>query len=378
MVEPGIDLLLEEQRDLILGRRVGLVSNASAVRRDLTSVVDALRQTPGVRLAALFGPEHGFSAAVADAAHVASTTDPRTGLPVYSLYGQVSKPTPSMLAGLDVLLFDIPCVGARFYTYITTLLYVMQAAAENGMRVIICDRPNPIGGHIVEGPVLEPGFESFIGPGPLPIRYAMTVGELARLYNEAWGIGCDLIVVPCRGWRREMWFDETGLPWVPPSPAIPKLETAVVYPGTCLLEGTNLSEGRGTALPFEVVGAPWVDGWALSEALNALELPGVRFRPVQFEPFASKWAGQVCGGVMLHIVARESFRPVTVGLHLVAALRALYPHHFAWRLPHFDLLMGTDRVRRDLERGVAVDEIIAGWVPAQAEFAARRERFLLY
>jgi uncharacterized protein YbbC (DUF1343 family) len=283
-----------------------------------------------------------------------------------------------MLAGLDALIFDIQAVGVRFYTYITTLHYTMQAAAEHGIPFIVCDRPNPIGGEVVEGPVLEPGYESFVGPGPLPIRHGMTIGELAQLYNTGWGVGCDLTVVPCAGWQRKMWFDDTGLPWVSPSPGIPKLETATVYPGMCFIEGTNLSEGRGTALPFEVVGAPWVDGWATADALNSQGLPGVKFRAVQFEPTASKWAGQVCGGVQLHVLDRYAWRPVTAGLHLVAIIRSMYPDDFAWWLPHFDRLMGTDRVRGQLEAGAPVEDIAAGWPSDQARFAAQRQEVLIY
>jgi uncharacterized protein YbbC (DUF1343 family) len=375
---PGIDVLIQQRLDLIAGRRAALVSNASAVTRDLTGTLDALRRAPNVQLVALFGPEHGFYTAAADGASVESTMDSRTGLPVYSLYGDLHKPTADMLAGLDILIFDMQCVGVRFYTYITTLLYTMQAAAEHGLPLIVCDRPNPIGGEVMEGTLLTPGFESFVGPGPLPVRHAMTIGELAQLYNTAWGVGCDLAVVACAGWQRAMWFDETGLPWVPTSPGMPALTTATVYPGTCLIEGTNLSEGRGTTLPFEQVGAPYIDGWTLAEALNSLGLPGVKFRPVRFEPTDSKWAGQVCGGVQLHVLDRAAFRPVTVGLHLIATLKGLYPDQFAWRLPHFDRLMGTDQVRRQLDAGTPVQDIVAGWLPDLETFAPQRQKVLLY
>jgi uncharacterized protein YbbC (DUF1343 family) len=290
-----------------------------------------------------------------------------------------------MLEGLDLLVFNIQTVGVRFYTYITTLLYTMQAAAESGIAYIVCDRPNPIGGQIIEGPVLESGYESFVGPGPLPIRHGLTIGELAKLYNEAWGVGCDLTVVPCSGWRREVWFDDTGLPWVPPSPAMPWLETAIVYPGTCLVEGTNLSEGRGTALPFHLVGAPWVDGARLADALNEQELPGVRFRPTVFQPSADKWAGQRCGGVQLHVTDRRTFRPVTAGLHVLAAARGLYPDALSFRgsgedsrRPHLDLLAGGSSVRSGLEAGLGVAEITSTWGMGLDAFAERRKACLLY
>lgn len=403
-VLPGIDVLLSrrfvgrQHLDLLAGRRVGLIGNASAVTHDLTSDVDALRRTPDVQLAALFGPEHGFYAVAADGAAVGSTVDSHTRLPVHSLYGEECKPTAETLTGIDVLVFDIQSVGVRFYTYVTTLLYVMQAAAEYGVPLVVCDRPNPIGGEVVEGPILERGFESFVGPGQLPIRHGMTVGELARLYNKAWEIGadaahpCDLTVVPCAGWKRAMWFDDTGLPWVPPSPAMPWPATAIVYPGTCLIEGTNLSEGRGTALPFHLVGAPWIDGWRLAKALNQLDLPGVRFRSATFWPATHKWAGRRCGGVQLHVNDRQAFRPVTVGLHLIATVKALYPNEFAWRKDgeragdegakndrlHIDLLAGTDKVRRALDDGVRVADLIASWKDELDQFVQMCRPYYLY
>ena len=377
-VSAGINVLLDQHLASIAGRRLGLISNASAVTRDLTSTLDALRRAPNVQLAALFGPEHGFHTAAPDAIPVDSTVDTRTGLPIYSLYGEVTQPTAEMLAGLDLLIFDIQSVGVRFYTYTTTLLYAMRTAAEVGIPVIVCDRPNPITGQIVEGPLLEPGYESFVGSGPLPVRHGLTVGELAQLYNTAWSVGSSLTVVPCANWQRTMWFDETGLPWVSPSPGMPTLATATVYPGTCLIEGTNLSEGRGTTLPFEVVGAPWLDGWALADVLNELRLPGVKFRPVQFEPTDSKWVGQTCGGVQLHVLDRTVFRPLTAGLWLISTVKSLNADDFAWQLPHFDRLMGTDLVRKQLDAGLPVSEIEAGWAPNRANFEAQRHQVLLY
>ena len=384
-VLPGIDILLSQRLDLIAGRQVGLISNASGVTHNLISDVDALRREPSVRLAALFGPEHGFDARAADGAAVESTVDSRTRLPVHSLYGEIRSPATDTLAGLDVLIFDIQSVGVRFYTYITTLLYAMQAAAQQGLSFILCDRPNPIGGKVLEGPLLKPGFESFVGPGPLPIRYGMTVGELARLYNEAWAVGCDLTVVPCEGWRRDMWFDDTGLPWIPPSPAMPWPATAIVYPGTCLIEGTNLSEGRGTPLPFHLIGGPWIDGWQLATALNRLNLPGVSFRPAIFQPTADKWADQRCGGVQLHVTDRTVFRPVTVGLHLITAVQNLYPEEFAFRTssiegvqPHIDLLTGSDGVRQALGVGTNVEDLTAKWTDELDQFAYESRRYHLY
>ena len=381
----GIERLLGERVELIRGRRVGLISNASGISHDLTTNVEVLQRTPGVQLVALFGPEHGLNGAAADGAAVQSGRDGRTGVPVFSLYGEVRKPTTEMLAGIDVLIYDMQCVGARFYTYITTLLYAMQAAAEHALPFIVCDRPNPLGGEIIEGPVLERGFESFVGPGPLPIRYGLTLGELATLYNEAWGVGCQLSVVSCAGWQRSMWFGDTGLPWVPPSPAMPWPETAIVYPGTCLVEGTNLSEGRGTALPFHQVGAPWMDGKRLASRLNKLALRGVRFRPVVFQPVAGKWSGQRCEGVQLHVTDRRAFRAVTAGLHLVSAAKALYPEQFAYRPGaenggrlHIDLLMGTAQGREALDAGVDVDVLIESWSDDLRAFSQMARMCRLY
>ncbi len=381
----GIDVLVDERLDLIRGQHVGLVSNASGVTRDLRSAVDALLCEPGVGLVTLFGPEHGYSAAAPDGTPVRSGVDPHTGLPIFSLYGDVRKPGAEMLEGLDVLVFNIQSVGVRFYTYVTTLLYTMQAAAEHGLAYIVCDRPNPIGGEILEGPILEPGFESFVGPGPLPIRHGLTVGELARLFNDEWGVGCDLTVVACVGWKRDMWFEDTGLPWAPPSPAMPWPQTATVYPGMCLLEGTNLSEGRGTALPFHLAGAPWIEGHLLAEELNLLELPGVTFYEVTFQPTADKWAGQRCGGVQLHITDRETFRPVTAAVHLLTTAQALYPDEFEFRAsgndgsrPYIDLLAGTDQLRLGLRDSASVPALVGSWGEELDRFSRVAGKYALY
>ncbi|UCC65686.1 MAG: DUF1343 domain-containing protein [Anaerolineae bacterium] len=384
MVFSGLDVSLGRESSLLRGARVGFITNHTSVTRDLTPGVEALLAA-GVRVAALFSPEHGLAGSAADGATVPSGLDRRTGLPIYSLYGQTRRPTPDMLTGLDVLLFDIQDVGARFYTYVWTMTHAMEAAAEAGSPFIVLDRPNPIGGGIVEGPVLEPAFSSFVGRYPVPVRHGLTAGELAAYVNSQFGVGADLRVVPVESWRREQWFDETGLAWVPPSPAMPSLATATVYPGACLIEGTNLSEGRGTALPFEVVGAPWVHGHALAEALNGEALPGVCFRAAQFVPVASKWAGQVCCGVQWHVLDRRAFRPVETALYLIAVIRSLWPEEFAWlaaswegRAPHFDLLMGTDRVRRQLESGLPVATVVAGWQAGLGAFRERRQSCLCY
>jgi len=381
MIQTGLDRLIGEQLHLLQGQRVGLVTHPAAVLPDLTGAVVALLRA-GVRLSALFGPEHGLDGALvsaaADGAPVDDAVDPHTGLPVYSLYGATEGPTPEMLAGVDILVFDMQDVGVRFYTYMSTLFHLLQGAARAGKPVIVLDRPNPINGSTLEGPLLLPGFESFVGIVPAPIRHGLTLGEMARWMNGEHALGADLTVVAMRGWRQSMWFDETALPWVPTSPAMPHLSTATLYPGSCLLEGTNVSEGRGTALPFEICGAPWIDGRALAERLNALALPGVRARAARFAPGADKFAGEMCGGVQLHVTDRDDLRPVTLGLHLIAAIRDLHPDQFAWRASHFDRLIGSDRVRHALERAEPVEQIVRGWQQSLAKFDQQRDSYLLY
>ncbi|MBN2390773.1 MAG: DUF1343 domain-containing protein [Anaerolineae bacterium] len=380
----GLDCLIAGGAAQLKGQRVGLVTHPAAVTRDLTDSVTAFLRC-GVTLTALFGPEHGFSGAVADGQHVQNAVYSDTQMPIYSLYGITQEPTPDMLADIEVLLFDMQDVGARFYTFISTLFYVLKGAAKADVPVVVLDRPNPINGRVCEGPVLSPGFESFVGVLPIPLRYGLTIGELARYMDDTQGLHADLTVIPMEGWQRDWWFDETGLTWVPTSPAMPHVSTAMVYPGMCFLEGTNVSEGRGTALPFEVCGAPWIDGEALASHLNALGLPSARFRPTQFVPSASKFAGEVCGGVQIHITDREAFRPVTMGLYLLTALKALYPPNFVWLSqswegthPHIDLLAGTDQVRRAIEAGVDVTELVEGWAGDVADFEQKSCQYWLY
>jgi uncharacterized protein YbbC (DUF1343 family) len=290
-----------------------------------------------------------------------------------------------MVQDVDLLLFDIQDVGARFYTYVWTLSHVLEAAAGFHLPVWVLDRPNPINGNICEGPLLQAGYQSFVGRGPLPVRHGMTIGELSFWIDDTFSLDADLSVVEMAGWRREMWFDDTGLPWVPTSPAMPKLETATVYPGTCLLEGTNLSEGRGTATPFECLGAPWIDGPRLADALNELRLPGVRFRPTSFLPSASKHQGVPCHGVYLHVLERDVFRPLRTGLHVLSTLTRLWPESFDWlgtswegRLPHFDLLIGNRWVREWLDKGAPVTEIVERWQEELRQFSSQSKRYHLY
>jgi uncharacterized protein YbbC (DUF1343 family) len=384
MVETGIVRLLRESPAWLRQARIGLVSHPAAVLPDLTSTLDALLDA-GARLSALYGPEHGFDGSAADGASVADAVHPRTGLPVFSLYGPTKEPTPEMLDGVDVLLFDMQDVGARFYTFISTLYCLLRGAARADRRVVVLDRSNPIGGEAVEGPHIQPGLESFVGILPVPIRHGLTTGELARYMNDRCALGAELDIIPMAGWQRRMWFDETGQPWTPPSPAMPRLSTATVYPGLCLVEGTNLSEGRGTALPFEVVGAPWCDGYEISRRLNALDLPGVRFRPAHFVPSTSKHAGVTCRGVQVHVTGRSVYRAVETGLHVVAAFLAdapdrctFLPSSWEGRPPHFDLLAGDAAIREGLVAGVPVTNLVAGWAESECEFRRKCAPYLLY
>jgi uncharacterized protein YbbC (DUF1343 family) len=316
---------------------------------------------------------------------VDSSIDPHTGLPLYSLYGKHKRPNARMLDNIDVLVFDMQDVGVRFYTYIWTMSYVLEAAAETGIPVLVLDRPNPVTGQILEGPLLEPRYASFVGRYPIPLRHGMTVGELARLFHAEQGLCANVTVVPLEGWQRGMWFDETGLPWVPPSPAMPKLDTAIVYPGTCLLEGTNVSCGRGTATPFELIGAPWIDRYQLATVLNDVGLPGVRFRPASFIPWSSKHQGSTCHGVYLHVTDRDAFRPLLAGLYILATIRAWWPVEFEWlgtswegHPPHFDLLIGNGWVREWIDAGRQVNDVAARWDTIRAQFEEHRRPYLLY
>jgi len=388
-LESGLDVLLREAQTggqhaaLLTGKRIGLVTNMTGVDRQLRSNVDLLAAHPGWTLAALFGPEHGVRGDAQAGVAVDNARDAATGLPVYSLYGKTHEPTPEMLAGLDILVFDIQDVGTRFYTYPYTLASIMRAAKREGIAVVVLDRPNPIGGSLLEGPILEPEhYSSFVGMFPIPIRHGMTIAELARLFNTEYGIDANLHIIPMTGWqRRDDAFSPDALPWVMPSPNIPTPDTALVYPGTGLLEGTNLSEGRGTTRPFEIIGAPFIDAQQLADTLNAQNLPGVRFRPVRFTPTFSKHAGQSCGGVQLHITDRQTFRPVRSGIALLLAVQRLYPQDFAFNPGNpafFDRLAGNRWLREAIEQQQPLAHIEARWQQELAEFEKLRQRYLLY
>lgn len=383
---PGIDGLLDS--GTLAGRRVGLVCNPASIDAAYRHTADRLRQAPGVTLAALFGPQHGFRSDVQDnMVETPHARHPQWNVPIHSLYSDRREPAAEMLAGLDLLVIDLQDVGARVYTYAYTMANCLRAAARRGVPVVVCDRPNPIGGDAVEGPVLAPGYESFVGQFPIPLRHGMTIGELARLFNDHFGLGADLEVAPLRGWTRSAHHDETGLPWVMPSPNLPTLDSALAYPGAVLFEGTNVSEGRGTTRPFELIGAPWVDGDALAARVAEAAPPGVVARPAHFEPTFQKHAGRPCGGCQIHVTDRLAFRPVLTAVTLLHAIRLAGPERFAWREPPYeyertkppiDVLSGSAALRRRMDAGAAPAEIAAAWEPDVAAFGPVRARFLLY
>ncbi|MEW8969187.1 DUF1343 domain-containing protein [Mesobacillus jeotgali] len=380
----GAEALLEDHKDLIKGKRVGLITNPTGVDQNLTSVVDLLFNDPDVELTALYGPEHGVRGSAQAGAYVEYYIDEKTQLPVYSLYGKTKKPTPDMLENVDVLLFDIQDVGTRFYTYIYTMAYAMEAAKENDIPFIVLDRPNPLGGVKVEGPVLETEYKSFVGNYEIPLRHGMTVGELAMLFNEEFNIGADLTVVEMDRWKRTMNYDETPLEFVMPSPNMPTLDTAFVYPGAALIEGTNVSEGRGTTKPFELIGAPFINSDELAAELNSLDLPGVKFRAASFTPTFSKHSGKLSHGIQIHITDYESFEPIVTGLHIVKTIHDMYPEDFEFRaedskgISFFDLLTGNGWIREEIEAGTSVEEIQSMWEDDLKEFKQVREKYLLY
>jgi len=382
-VRIGIERLIEEDRSLVAGARVALVSNPASIDRGFRHAAEVLGDDPRIELAALFGPQHGFRSDLQDnMIETPHARDERRRIPIYSLYSETREPTPEMLRDIDVLVVDLQDVGTRVYTYIYTMANCMRAAARHGVRVVVCDRPNPVGGLAIEGTILRPECVSFVGQFPIPLRHGMTIGELARLFNQEFSIGAALDVVPLDGWQRRMYFDETGLPWV-----IPTLDSTIVYPGAVLFEGTMLSEGRGTTRPFELIGAPWIDGESLASAMNARGLPGVHFRATFFEPTFQKHAKQTCGGCQLHVTDRSAFQPVRTAVELIDGFKRQNPSAFAWRQPPYeyehdkwpiDILYGSDELRTTIDSGGDLSLLIASWKAAEEAFRKTREKYLIY
>jgi uncharacterized protein YbbC (DUF1343 family) len=387
-IRPGIEVLLNKRADLVRGARIGIVVHPASILPDLRHTADALFDFGRTRLVSLFGPQHGARGEKQDNMIESEFyRDPDTALPVYSLYGATRRPTGDMLRDLDVLLFDLQDVGTRVYTFIYTMAYCMQACASIGRPMIVLDRPNPINGRQLEGNLLDPEYRSFVGLYPIPMRHGLTTGELALLFNSEFGVNCDLTVVEMEGWRRDFWYDQTRLPWVQPSPNLPTLDSAMVYPGMVLVEGTCLSEGRGTTRPFELVGAPFIHSRSYAERLNALDLPGVWFRPVYFEPTFQKWAGETCGGVQIHVKDREAYEPYLTGIAVISVARDLYPESFKWRDPPYEyetkkmpieILCGGTDIPNRIEHRVHLDDIRRSWQKDIAGFLRQREPYLLY
>jgi len=384
-VDVGLESLVA-QPTLLLHKRVGLVCNQASVTGELVHCIDALRES-GCDLRLVFAPEHGIHGDVQAQDQVNESHQTHASRKVRSLYGPHLSPDAQSLDAIDALVFDLQDVGARYYTYVWTMLLSMRACAKARIAMIVLDRPNPIGGVALEGNLLDPRFASFVGMHAIPARHGMTVAELAMLFNSQLDIGCDLRPIKMQGWQRDMFFDQTGLPWVLPSPNMPTLDTAIVYPGMCLLEGTNISEGRGTTKPFELFGATFIDASALLQRLDAMSLTGVRFRACSFRPTFDKFAGQLCHGAQIHVLNRHTFKPYLTGLAVIATIRELSPTAFAWRKPPyefetrrlpFDMLTGTDSIRLAIEAGAAPQEIEAGWQAELDGFRQVRREFLLY
>ena len=376
-VRPGVEVFAEHPPARVLGKRVGLITNQSGIDRQRRSTIDLLRAMHELTLVALYSPEHGIRG-VAET-RVASTVDEKTGLPIHSLYGETDKPTPQMLEGVDVLVYDIQDLGVRQYTFESTLALALQAAAEKGIPIVVLDRPNPVTGTILEGNILEPAYQSFVGIYPVLSRHGMTLGELAKMYNAEQRIGADLTVVPVEGWRRSMWWDETGLPWVNPSPNIRRLEAAIHYPGTVFFEATNVSEGRGSDLPFEQIGAPWLRNTEVVAAMNAMNLPGIRFEAVEFPTAetARKYPGQTLKGVRFTLTDRASYRPLATSLVMIDLIRQLHPDQFQWAGATLERHGGSARLRQAIEGGTLA-ELLREWERDQATFRTKRAPYLIY
>ncbi|MBI5741290.1 MAG: DUF1343 domain-containing protein [Nitrospirae bacterium] len=384
-----MDILGKGRPAILKGARLGLVVHPASVNRRLEHAVDCFRKGGKFELKALFGPQHGIRGETQDnMIEWKGFLDKRTGLPAYSLYSRTRKPEPAMLNDIDALVIDMQDIGARYYTFIWTMELCMQACAETGKAVVVLDRPNPLGGTITEGPVLDTSYSSFVGQRPLTVRHGMTIGEIGNYLKGEFYPSLNFHIISMKGWKRKMWFDETGLHWVPPSPNMPTPDTAVVYPGMCLLEATNLSEGRGTTRPFEIFGAPFIDADTLARALGKFRLPGVIFRPMYFQPTFQKHAGSLCGGAQIHVTDRNIFRPFKTGVAIMKAVHELYPAHFTWKQPPYeyetekmpiDILAGTDRLRKDIEDGRSLEYMEKWWSGQCGEFDRKvRRRYLIY
>lgn len=370
----GLDVLAGKHFAPLRGRRVGLITNQTGVDRRGRTAIELLARAPGVTLVALFSPEHGLLGN-ADA-RVASSKDPATGLPVYSLYGDTLRPTDAMLQGIDTLVFDIQDAGVRFYTYLTTMAYCMEEAAKRGISFYVLDRPNPLGGEILEGPMLDKEKLGFVAYFPMPVRYAMTIGELAQMFNAENRIGCDLHVIAMKGWRRNQLYQDTALRWIPPSPNLRNLSETVLYPGLEILQNAGVSVGRGTPAPFEQIGAPWIDPQTLALELARKDLPGVRVKPVQFTPASAPHAGKRCGGLALRVTNRRAVRSMRIGIEIALLLKKLYSDHFDSR--KLLLLLGNEATVKRIENGDGADEILAGWEDDLKSFQQTRAKYLLY
>jgi uncharacterized protein YbbC (DUF1343 family) len=385
-VKTGLNLLLKGDLKRLRGARVGILSHQASVDSRQRHIISLLHSRE-IRITTLFGPEHGLWGAAQDQVPVLSDKDPILDVPVYSLYGEHRAPSPESLGGLDVLVCDLQDVGSRYYTFVWTMALAMQACAKLGKKFIVLDRPNPIGGETLEGPLLDLHYASFVGLYPVPVRHGLTMGEMALWLNARFDIGADLEVIAMKGWKRRMYFEDTGLPWVLPSPNMPSVETAVVYPGGCLIEGTNLSEGRGTTRPFEIIGAPFINPDQLASLLNGDKLPGVTFRACRFEPTFHKFKDEPCGGVQIHVRDRRTFQPFLTTLTLIQRAYDLYTSQFAWRDPPyeyetekrpFDILCGTDAIRNAIEAGTPMKTLLKSWRADCRLFAKERKPFLLY
>jgi uncharacterized protein YbbC (DUF1343 family) len=388
-VRTGIDLFEKKWPRKLKGARIGLLVHPASINRVFKHTVDQLSKSRKCRLSALFGPQHGIRGETQDnMIEWEGFRDKDTGLPAFSLYGQARKPRPEMLEDIDVMVIDLQDIGSRYYTFIWSMELCMQACMEMQKSIVILDRPNPIGGYITEGPILDQRYSSFVGQRPLPVRHGMTIGEIGHYLHHEYYPSLDFDVIVMAGWDRKMSFDETGLPWVMPSPNMPTLDTATVYPGMCLLEGTNISEGRGTTRPFEIFGAPFIDSDLIVNRFREYKLPGVVFRPLYFQPTFQKYLGELCEGAQIHVIDREKFRPFKTGVAVLKVIHDLYPDQFTWKQPPYeyeyekmpiDILAGTERLRLDIENGVHLDLMEEWWQEECKQFDKKiRKKYLIY